>query len=150
VDASKLSSEEKQTRSNTMLLEMRQALERATKILGEARSTKDVQQLNCINEKLTQIKGLLRIAEQASVKMFQAIAERADDVTNGEFTKMTVASQKVHVLRAEADQCVGEQSIYAGDTEVQVEINPDIRAGDPTATPPPGIAPITPPVASSL
>src|SRR5689334_16326452 len=59
-----LSPAEMQTRSETMLKDMRDALRRVTEILGEARGSKDIVQLNCVNEKVTQIKGLLRISEE--------------------------------------------------------------------------------------
>ena len=147
-EAASLSNEEKRTRSEKMLSEIREAMTRATNILGEARNAKDVVQLNCVNDKLTQIKGLLKIAEQSSVRMYEAMAETAQDVVNHEFTKMAVAHQKSVILRSEADQCVGENSIYTGDTEIEVEVDPTLQEGDPTATPFPEVAPATPEVAS--
>jgi hypothetical protein len=149
-NAQQLSTSEKQGRAERMLGEMRDALRRVTEILGEARASKDIVQLNCVNEKLTQVKGLLRISEDASVKMYDAIASGAQDVINHEFTKISVAHQKTVILRAEAEQCVGELSVYTGETEVTVEIDPDISDRDPTDpdSPPPG--PEVPPVASGF
>jgi hypothetical protein len=147
-ESAQLSNEEKKKRTEQMLTEMRSALQRATDILGEARGAKDVVQLNCVNDKLAQIKGLLKIGEQSSVRMYEAIAEAADDVVNHEFTKLAVAHQKTLILRSEADQCVGETTIYTGDTEVEVEIDPTIQQGDPTATPFPEVSPETPEIAS--
>ena len=153
-DSAQLTPEEKKKKTETMLKEMRSALKRATEILGEARAAKDIVQLNCVNEKLTQIKGLLKISEQASVKMYEALASGAEDVVNHEFTKMAVANQKVLILRAEADQCIGESTIYAGDTEVEVEVAaPLVESGDPTLSPEPAVAPSAPqvpPVASGV
>jgi hypothetical protein len=48
-----------------------------SKVLGyfeEAREQRDVLKLNCVNEKLTAIKGLLRVSEQAAVTMMEALA----------------------------------------------------------------------------
>lgn len=149
-NAQSLSTPEKQARAEKMLGEMRDALRRVTEILGEARTSKDIVQLNCVNEKLTQVKGLLRISEDASVKMYDAVASATQDVINHEFTKISVAHQKTVILRAEAEQCVGELSVYTGETEVTVEIDPDISDRDPTQpdAPPPG--PEVPPVASGF
>jgi hypothetical protein len=149
-EASSLSHEEKKQRAEAMLAEMRQALQRATEILGEARAAKDVVQLNCVNEKLVQIKGLLKIGEQSSVRMYEAMAAAADDVINHEYTKLAVAHQKTTILRAEADQCVGENTIYTGETEIEVEIDPALQQGDPTATPFPDLAPETPEVTTAF
>ena len=45
------------------------------KSLEEARSEKDVLKLNCVNEKLTQIKGLLRVVQQSDVSLQEAVAK---------------------------------------------------------------------------
>jgi hypothetical protein len=149
-NAQQLSTPEKQARSEKMLGEMRDGLRRVTEILGEARASKDIVQLNCVNEKLTQVKGLLRISEDASVKMYDAVASATQDVINHEFTKISVAHQKTVILRAEAEQCVGELSVYTGETEVTVEIDPDISDRDPTEPDSPPIGPEVPPVASGF
>jgi hypothetical protein len=149
-NAQNIPTAEKQTTTEEKLGEMRAALKRVTEILGEARASKDIVQLNCVNEKLTQVKGLLRISEDASVKMYDAIASNAQDVINHEFTKIVVAHQKTQILRAQAEQCVGELSVYTGETEIVVEIDEDISDRDPTEPegPPPG--PEVPPVASAF
>lgn len=152
VDPTKIPIDEKKSRTEAMLVDQRQALARASEILAEARSSKDIVQLNCVNEKLTQIKGLLKISEQASLEMYEAIANNASDLINHEYTKIVVAHQKSQILKAEAEQCVGESSVYAGDTSVEVLLEGDGGgfAGDPTtaSAPPPG--PAVPPVASTF
>jgi hypothetical protein len=150
-DMSKLSNEEKQGRAERSLVDIRDALKRVTAILSEARTQKDIVQLNCVNEKLTQIKGLLRIAEDASSRMYDALGTNTQDVVNHEFTKIAVAHQKAQLLRAEAEQCVGELSVYTGETEITVVVGPEIYEYDPTKpNPEPSgpIAPVVPPPAS--
>lgn len=151
-DSGKLSNDEKKARAESMLTEMREALKKGTELLGEARAAKDIVQLNCVNEKLIPIKGLLKISEGASVRMYEGMAagtpEAAESV-NHEYTKLAVAHQKVLILRAEADQCVGESTVYAGDTEIKVDVDPTIAiGGDTSASGLPFVAPNAPPVAS--
>jgi hypothetical protein len=151
VDASKVSKGEKQSRADKMLGDQRAALQRGSDLLNEARGAKDIVQLNCVNEKLTQIKGLLKLSEQASTAMYDSMAAtNGGEQVNHEFTKIVVAHGRSQQLRAEAEQCVGERSVYTGDTEVDVEIDEDIPANDPTLpiAPPPG--PTTSPVASGI
>lgn len=145
---SKIPVEEKKARSEAMVTDMRAALRRATEILAEANAAKDVVQLNCIQEKLTQIKGLVRIADASSTRMLEAIGESNEGVTNHEFTKLAVAHQKTMTLRAEADQCVGETAVYTGETEVEFETDPNLPESDPTDIPMDGVYPVTPEVAS--
>ncbi len=150
IDPGKLTTPQKQQQTETMLSEMRSALARGTELLKEARAAKDIVQLNCVNEKLTQVKGLVRLAEQSSVGLYEASANGVDDAINHEYTKIAVAHQKVKMLRGESELCVGEKSIYSGETEVLVEIDDNIPQIDPTVpiAPPPG--PSSPPVASGV
>lgn len=145
---SKIPLEEKKARAESMVVDMRAALRRATEILAEANSAKDVVQLNCIQEKLTQIKGLVRIADTSNTRMLEASGEGNDSVVNHEFTKLAVAHQKTMTLRAEADQCVGERAIYTGETEVELETDPNLTESDPTDPPMDGVYPEVPEIAS--
>lgn len=142
IDASKVPTAEKKTGTEQMLREQRAAVARGTDLLAEARGNNDIIQLNCVNEKLTQLKGLLKLSENASLAMYEAIAAGSQDEINHQYTKVAVAHQKSASLKAEAEQCVGELSVYSGQTEVQVEIDDSITSNDPTLPilPPPGPA----------
>ena len=81
-DASKIPDPEKVKTSADSVGRMRGALKDVLQKLEEARNTKDVVKLNCVNEKLTQIKGLLRISEQSDVQLQEAVA-RLESVLGG-------------------------------------------------------------------
>lgn len=140
IDASKVPIAEKKANTERMLREQRSAVARGTDLLSEARGKNDIIQLNCVNEKLTQLKGLLKLSENASLAMYEAIATDAQDEVNHQYTKVAVANQKSSSLKAEAEQCVGELSVYSGQTNVEVEIDDSITQSDPTlpTLPPPG------------
>lgn len=146
VDASKVPTAEKKTTAESMLAEQRAAVARGTELLSEARSKNDILQLNCVNEKLTQMKGLLKLSEGASAAMYEGIASGTQDEINHQYTKIVVAQQKSASLKAEAEQCVGAISVFTGQTEVEVEIDSDIPETDPTLPilPPPGPIVATP------
>lgn len=149
-DADKVPDEQKRERSELMVRESREALAREMEILSEARAAKDIVQLNCVNDKITPTKGLVRKIEQASIAMFEALANGQRDVANLEYTKQTLAHPKVLTLKTQAEQCVGYASVYTGDTIIEVDIDPDMaQVGDPTETPLPPVAPVTPEVASA-
>lgn len=139
---------EKLRRSTEALTRMREVLKDVLGKLEEARNTKDVVKLNCVNEKLTQIKGLLRISEQSDVSMQEAIAKAEKQSSEHEFTKVTIARQKVEQLRAEAEECIG-QLAFRTDENVVVEVEePEGLPDDPTNTPPPPVVVSRPPPAS--
>jgi len=150
VNASKLSDGEKKTNIETMLSKQRAGLSLVTDLTAVARARKDIVQLNCVNAKRTQLKGLLKLSQQAGSTMFEGMATGASDTVNHEYTKIAVASQRSQMLVTEAKQCVGEEAIFTGDTDVVVEISRDIPTADPTLPAAPPLGPAAPPVASGF
>lgn len=125
---------EKIRRSAESLAKMRQALKDVLTKLEEARNSRDVVKLNCVNEKLTQVKGLLRISELADVAMQEAIAKKEDSSALHEYTKVSIAVTKVTQLRAEAEQCLGQLAFRTDENlAIDVEEPTDLPKGDPTA-----------------
>ncbi|MBL8949509.1 MAG: hypothetical protein JNK82_01940 [Myxococcaceae bacterium] len=124
---------EKIRRSAESLSKMRQALKDVLAKLEEARNSRDVVKLNCVNEKLTQVKGLLRISELADVAMQEAIAKKEDSSALHEYTKTSIATSKVTQLRAEAEQCLGQLAFRTDENlAIDVEVPEDLPKGDPT------------------
>ena len=137
VDASKVADPDKLRNSSDGLVRMRSALKDVLGKLEEARSTKDVVKLTCVNEKLTQIKGLLRISETADVSLQEAVARSETGNAEHEYAKVTIAAAKVQQLRAEAEQCMGQLAFRVDENlNVEVETPPYLPKGDPTLLPP--------------
>jgi hypothetical protein len=143
-----ISDSDKLQRSSEFLTQMRAGLKAVLGKLEEARSSKDVVKLNCVNEKLTNIKGLLRISEQADISLQEAVAKKESESAEHEYTKVLIARQKIDQLKAEAEQCVGMLAFETGPTEVTVEIPSDLPQADPSQTTPPSPVVSRPPPAS--
>jgi hypothetical protein len=112
---------------------MRTSLKDVLGKIEEARGTKDVVKLNCVNAKLTQIKGLLRISEQSDVQLQEAVAKRETGTAEHEYTKVTIARSKVEQLRAEAEECIGQLAFRTDENlSVEVEVPDYLPSGDPT------------------
>jgi TolA-binding protein len=120
VKPSGLTDSEKLEKSEQHVGQMKGALKQVLGRVEEARNEKDVVKLNCVNEKLTQIKALLKVAEQADVALHEAIANR-DPGADTEFSKVGIARTKIDALRSDADQCVG-QLAYVVDERTTVEV----------------------------
>jgi hypothetical protein len=143
-DATKIS------RSAADVAQMRATLKSVLGKLEEARNTKDVVKLNCVNEKLTQVKGLLRISEQSDVALQEAVAKKDATSAEHEYTKVTIASAKVEQLKGEAEQCIGALA-FRTDENLSVEVvTPDLPGGDPSNPPAPTPASVSPPPASPV
>jgi len=133
IEASKVPDNEKLRVSSDSVSVMRVALKDVLQKLEEARNTKDVVKLTCVNEKLTQIKGLLRISEQSDVALQEAVARRESQSADHEFTKVTIARSKVDQLRAEAEQCMGQLAFRADENAtIEVETPDYLPKGDPS------------------
>ena len=132
-DASKVSDPEKVHQSGEAVTRMRTQLKDVLAKLEEARNSKDVVKLNCVNEKLTQIKGLLRISEQSDIQLQEAVARKETGTAEHEFTKVSIARSKVDQLRAEAEDCIGQLAFRTDENlSVEVEVPDYLPAGDPT------------------
>lgn len=124
---------EKLRQSAEALKRMGQVLKDVLAKLEEARNTKDVVKLNCVNEKLTQVKGLLRISEQSDVALQEAVAKRESLASEHEFTKVTIAKSKIEQLRAETEECIGQLAFRTDENlTVEVEVPDDLPSGDPS------------------
>ena len=116
----------------------------------QAKSDKDVIRLNCLLDKLTQVKVNGNIMDQA----LQALQERVSSHDEGgqlhEYTRITIINQKAQVLRAEADACVGAETNYVGPTKVVVESPAGLTAtiDQPAPAAPPVTSVERPPVVS--
>ncbi len=147
--AAALPDAEKLERSAQYLAEMKQILGTVLKLLKEARDEKDVIKVNCVNEKLTSIKGLIRISEQADVALQEAVAKGESDTSAHEFHKLVISHQKIKILKTEAEQCVGELAFAVGKTNVEIEVDRDVvPQEDPTMIPLPDTPVVRPPAAS--
>ena len=130
-----MSDEQRLKKAGTSVSTMKQTLEIALERLADARKGKDIIQLNCVNEKLSAISGLVKISEEAEKGLKEAIAKRDAELKQHEYSKVVLAGKRVSELRLEVEGCVGEMSRYTGNTEVVVATDDDVRADDADVTP---------------
>jgi len=149
--ASDVPDKEKISRSNAAVSRMRSVLSEVLGRLEEARATKDVVKLNCVNEKLTQVKGLLRISEQSDVALQEAVARKDATAAEHEYSKVTIAKSKVEQLRNESEQCIGQLAFRTDENlTVEVEVPSGLPTEDPTNPPQPPPPTSRPPPASPI
>ncbi len=145
--ASGLGDQQKLAKAEEHLGRMKQVLKQVIGRLEDARNEKDIVRLNCVNEKLTQIKGLLKVSEQADIALQEAVARR-DESAEAEFQKIGIARAKVDHLRSEVEECIGQLAFAVDEkTTVEVEQPKDLPDQDLTSRePPPPVVTRPPPV----
>lgn len=107
------------------------------KQLDAARQARDVVKSLCLSDKLSQVDVAGRSTKDRQGAL-EAAAQRGDtELGNHEFTIITVLGTRADQLMAEANQCLGEEVAFVGQTEVITTIDPNIPGGpDVTAYPP--------------
>ena len=119
------------------------------KQLEEARRQRDVVKTLRLNDKLSQIDVAIRSARDRRSQLQSAVTRNDAELGNHEFTILTVLRQRSEQLVAEANQCIGEEAAFVGDTRVSTTIDPAIP---PDETPYPSTDPtvvVVPPQCTS-
>jgi hypothetical protein len=134
-----LTPEEMVNQSREYAKSMADVLKRIQVLQDQAKREKDIIRLNCVTDKVVQVRVNMSIAEQSMASLQEAVTRADEGERTHEFTRLTIVNQKVQVLGAEAENCIGEDLSFVGATKVDIEIDPNIPQYDPTQPPAPGI-----------
>jgi hypothetical protein len=130
-----LTAQEMLSQSKAYYKAMTDVLKRIGALQEQSKRQKDIIRLNCVSDKLVQVKVNLTIAEQSIVALQETIARADEGGRTHEFTRLTIINQKVLVLGAEAENCIGEDLSFVGATRVDVEVDPNLPQIDVTSPP---------------
>jgi uncharacterized protein YaaR (DUF327 family) len=137
-DIDSLSGQQKIERAEEKIQTSKTNLEETNGLLKKAREEeRDIQKINCINDKLAAIKGFLKVAEQSYVKLKSAVSSGDTEESSHHYTLISVSNQKIDQLTEEARLCAGEVERYAEGTKVEVDVDDDV-ADPPPYLPGPG------------
>jgi hypothetical protein len=130
-----LTPQEEQAQADAILSRMTQAAATVRRQLDTARQARDVVKSLCLSDKLSQIDVAARSAKDRQTAL-QAAAQRNDaELSNHEFTMLTVLRQRTEQLTAEANQCIGEDLAFVGQTQVETEYPEGLPSDDTTQYP---------------
>jgi hypothetical protein len=128
----KLSPQEELGQSESFVARMDGSRTTVRQALEKARLQRDVVKTLCLNDKLNQLDVALRSARERHQSL-QAAVQRSDaDLAQHEFTIMSVLRQRAEQLSAEANQCIGQEASFVGESALSSTIEPGI-APDPTS-----------------
>ena len=131
-----LSPQEQVVEGDRSIQRMEQAASGVRKQLQAAREARDVVKTLCLNDKLSQIDVATRSARDRKSSLQAAATRNDSELSNHEFTILTVLRQRAEQLTAEANQCIGEEAAFIGDTKVTTTVDPSLPASDDTNFPP--------------
>jgi hypothetical protein len=130
-----LSPAEQLAQSDTFLARMDGSRTAVRRQLETARSQRDVVKTLCLNDKLNQIDVAIRSSRERRQGLELAANRRDADLANHEFTILIVLRQRTEQLTAEANQCIGQEAGFIGDSAVTATIDPNLPREDPSAYP---------------
>jgi len=124
---------ERKLRASQELDTMRTVLSRVRQLLEDTRENdRDVLKLNCINEKLSAIKGFLKVAEKAQLSLEKSADEGKKKGQVHKLKLILLASMRVQALGEEAETCTGEAAQYSGAPDLDVDVDEDVRTDNPS------------------
>jgi hypothetical protein len=135
-------------RARALVPEMEQQRAVVGQQLAEAKRKKDVVKALCLDDKVKQIKLAIDTAKDRVVDLNSAVSQNDPDRSKHEFTVINVLKDRAQTLVAEAQQCIGEETGFVGNTEVIVNVDPALPDADPSDFPDDSLV-SDPPVLSS-
>ncbi|MGE3669932.1 MAG: hypothetical protein AB7K71_09750 [Polyangiaceae bacterium] len=143
-----LSPDEQVKRADQYLGELERTASTIRKQLDTARQARDVVKVLCLDDKLNQVDVAIRSFKERQGSL-KGAAERKDaDTAKLHFSVIGVLRDRGRSLAAEANQCVGDEAGFVGETDVKLTIDPNIADTDPSEYPDDPLI-STPPVVSS-
>jgi len=122
-------------RVRTHVPEMEKLRATVSEQLAEARKKKDVVKALCLDDKVKQMKLATDTAKDRVVDLTSAVSQNDPDRSKHEFTVIQVLRERVQTLVTEAQQCIGEETGFIGESDVTVEIDPAVPDTDPSDFP---------------
>jgi hypothetical protein len=97
-----------------------------TRMLEDARQHRDVVLTLCMNDKVNQVDVSARSAREHLTTLESARSSGNLDVARHEVTILAVLAERAQQLAAEAQQCVGREAGFVGETSVTTTVDPQL------------------------
>ena len=135
VEEDQLSPAQMLVRGKEYLPQMQELAAGVLELVTKARKDKDVVKALCLNDKHGQMDLATRTASDRVRDLEQAVAQNDSERARHQFTVLRVLRERADTLVSEAQQCIGEDTGFVGDSDVTVEIDPTIPETDPSEFP---------------
>lgn len=145
----KLTSDEQMKQAESVISRIESVANTIRKQLEQARAQRDVVKSLCLNDKLTQVDVASRSARERRDALKQAASRQDTELANHEYTILMVLKDRVEQLMAEANQCIGEEAGFVGETRVTFTVDPNMPKDDPSQYPEDGPTITLPPNCAS-
>jgi len=133
----KLTPQEEVTQADVVVARIDAAANSVRKQLEVARAVEhDSVKTLCLNDKLSQLDVAYRSARDRRSDLSASVQRSDVELSNHEFTILTVLRQRAEQLGAEAQQCIGAEVAFVGQTSVVASVNPNLPVEEGAQFPP--------------
>jgi hypothetical protein len=126
-----LSPEQQLVNAKQIMMKMEQGAATVRTMLEQAQAARDVVKAMCLKDKLAQIEVAKRSGRDRILTLQSAVDAKDKDRSRHEFMIMQVLRDRVEQLVKEANQCIGEELGFVGESQVTLRVNPDIPDNNP-------------------
>jgi hypothetical protein len=126
-----LSPDQQLLRAKDFMMKMEQGAATVRTMLEQAQAARDVVKAMCLKDKLMQIEVAKRSGRDRVLTLQSAVDAKDKDRSRHEFMIMQVLRDRVEQLVKEANQCIGEELGFIGESQVTMRVNPDIPDNNP-------------------
>jgi hypothetical protein len=133
-DATQMTPQQMAAAAKALLPAMDKSALMVRRELTVAREQKDIVKSLCLNDKLNQVDLAIRTATDRVGGLEAAAAANDAERARHQYTVVLVLNERVNTLGSEANQCIGEETGFVGESAVTVEVEgvPDV---DPSEQP---------------
>jgi hypothetical protein len=118
-----LSPAELKTSADGIQAQIKEDYQHVLRLQGIVRKQKDVIKLNCVNDRLVQLKVQMNLADTA-YNSLQSMVSKGEEAA-GMHAQLEANSNSVKELREAANGCVGEPELFKQESGIEVQ-RPDI------------------------
>jgi len=131
-DLQAMSVEEMARKGDRLVEEMDRAVKDVLASLTQAVAENDFARINCVNQTLTMMKGLLRLSGQNAISLREAVASKDRAAAEHEYVKLHIAGTRILSLRDQARACGGPggDTLFLGRPVVQRQFSEDLPQAD--------------------
>jgi len=126
-----LSPEQQLVNAKAFMTKMEQGSATVRTMLEQAQAARDVVKAMCLKDKLQQIEVAKRSGRDRVLTLQSAVDAKDKDRSRHEFMIMQVLRDRVEQLVKEANQCIGEELGFIGESQVTLSVNPGIPDNNP-------------------
>jgi len=131
--AGELPLDEVKSKAEKAIEDMRNRRDKAEAALRQARTDRAMGRLDCVNEALIALKGVLKLAEGYLYDLQAEAKERNKKAANASYAKIKIAMKKVDDLDARLRSCGGpsDEGVVEGKPVIERIVDADLPSQDP-------------------